>query len=726
MINILIVILLLLAQSAFAADQTSTDCTHEAVQTAINNTTDGSTCTIKAGSCTWDTAVTMNKAIRLTAQTGTVITNASAVSWSSGAILTSNYSGSGERKIDGFTITGRGTGGNSPSIKVEGSTRIHVTNMTFLNQSIAMYLVAPPNSGYGLINYNSFQAGTANAELIQPSSSNPATEWTQENYQGTEHAWYIENNTFTKTSTGTVSGHCVAGNRGARIVFRNNTVEDMDFDAHGTCSTALSTRWYEVYNNTWKLNSGKSMYRWMYIRGGTGIIYSNYMTDSGTLTLETINLQEQQLYYPANCACWTGGYPALHQIGMGQNDTLSPLWMWDNKVDGVVKGVTVDTGSGCGLDITGDFIRSGTEYYINAGAKPGYTALGTHTLAGGVADTTAAELTVTSPETTITCSTDPMSISEQVTSNEAATVRVATSAEYAGGDDTYDEMNTTLTGSGGTTHYRTVSRSCGASYTVWFASVNLAGLKSTPISTTYTIGAAAGAFESGTRFGENSTADVSGVMTDTNLNLGTPTVGYPSSSVLELYTYLDATPAETIIIKADLSSIPTDATVTGAWLYLYQYGTGGDASYEVTAHKITGDNPTITEATWNVSATGNNWTTTGGGLGDVAAEEVAVICNSTSGWKEFAIPLMVADWVATPANNKGLLIASDQGENTATADSYRDFRSSNHTDASLRPFLVVAYTIPDPGTPGESAKTINLTGGTLTVKPSGGSLTITW
>jgi hypothetical protein len=175
-------------------------------------------------------------------------------------------------------------------------------------------------------------------------------------------------------------------------------------------------------------------------------------------------------------------------------------------------------------------------------------------------------------------------------------------------------------------------------------------------------------------------------------------------------------------VKADLTSIPTNAVVSDARLYLYQYDAGGDASYEVTAHQITGDNPVISQTTWNVSATGENWTS-GGGLGDVAAAEDTVLLNSTNGWKEFEIPVAVAAWVATPANNKGLLLASDQGSNTATANSYRDFRSSNYTDANYRPVLVVAYTVP---TEGPRQVTISITGGTLTLTPGGGTLTFSW
>ena len=226
-------------------------------------------------------------------------------------------------------------------------------------------------------------------------------------------------------------------------------------------------------------------------------------------------------------------------------------------------------------------------------------------------------------------------------------------------------------------------------------------------------------FMVGTRFGENATANVSGVMADATINSGSPTVNYSTYDHVQVYTWPAGTAANTFLVKVDLTSIPTTAVIADARLYLYMTGSGGTALEETTIHKITGDDPTISEATWNVSATGNNWTGAGA-LGDIAAPENTVLLNTTVGWKWYAIPTMVATWVATPSTNKGLLVASEQGSNVSAVDSYRTFASSNHADPNIRPMLIVRYSNLAP-----SGRSIT-TGGDQTLEVGAGSGTITW
>lgn len=455
----------------------------------------------------------------------------------------------------------------------------------------------------------------------------------------------------------------------------------------------------------------------MNIRGGSVLLYNN----SGNCLSAQLHLEDYQ----------TEDWP--------QPDQIHNTFLWDN------------TGASYWFSNSVSVIQEDRDYFKHAPASSGgkttlinygldgmtfsssganayypYTAYTyPHPLRGaGTPDETAPVLTVQSPAASVVCTIDPMNITEQYSSNEAATVKWDTT------DKSYDLMANTFSTTGGTTHSRTVSRACGASYTIYARGMDVSGNKAAASTTlTYTIGAAepeTPIFIDGTKYGENSAAAVQGVCTDTYLNVGEPDTAKHLSTSLGFWTDAGPTPGHTNLIKFDLSSIPTTATVTAAKLYLSLTSYGGDTSYEVTAHKVTGKAAVVAEATWNSAATGLAWTAAGG-LSDVAASESTEVVGTDLTWYEWTLTTMVGQWVATPATNYGVLLASDQTENTATENSYRYFASSNKADATLRPILIVAYTVPDPaGGDGEAAKTINITGGTLTLKPSGGSLTITW
>jgi hypothetical protein len=80
---------------------------------------------------------------------------------------------------------------------------------------------------------------------------------------------------------------------------------------------------------------------------------------------------------------------------------------------------------------------------------------------------------------------------------------------------------------------------------------------------------------------------------------------------------------------------------------------------------------------------------------------------------------MVQGWVAGTFANKGLIVTTDQGASHAAAETWREFETIRADDATLIPFMVVAWTIPAP-----ADKTIIFTGGSLTLNADGtGSLT---
>ena len=79
---------------------------------------------------------------------------------------------------------------------------------------------------------------------------------------------------------------------------------------------------------------------------------------------------------------------------------------------------------------------------------------------------------------------------------------------------------------------------------------------------------------------------------------------------------------------------------------------------------------------------------------------------------------MVRDWVSDPSSNYGLLLNSDK---TASANSFRYFASTEATDASRRPKLVITYTSnlePDTTPPGDVTN--------ASITPGTGQLTLSW
>ncbi|MHC4739209.1 MAG: DNRLRE domain-containing protein, partial [Planctomycetota bacterium] len=198
-------------------------------------------------------------------------------------------------------------------------------------------------------------------------------------------------------------------------------------------------------------------------------------------------------------------------------------------------------------------------------------------------------------------------------------------------------------------------------------------------------------------FGDATDTNHPGTIKDTFTNVGEGgSVNYSTNLTLNTYTWPADTIANTTIIKWDLSTIPTDAAVTEATLYLYQFNAGGDTSYDIGVHKIINVNPVISACTWNTYDGTNSWTGgADGGQGDTAAaEDTQSVNNTNNEYKTWTVTNMVADWVSTPANNYGMLVNSDD---VASVDSYRTFVSTEDSNTPYRPKLIVTYISGSPG-----------------------------
>ena len=186
-------------------------------------------------------------------------------------------------------------------------------------------------------------------------------------------------------------------------------------------------------------------------------------------------------------------------------------------------------------------------------------------------------------------------------------------------------------------------------------------------------------------FGDNQGSDYPGTVEDTFIDVGTPDQNHVNDAHLNTYTWPVNTIANAIVIKWDISAIPVSATVTSASLQLYMDSmeeTGGDNTYDVSVHRITGVNPTITTCTWNIP-----WSTPGG-QNNIASTEDTIQVDKTYNYKTWSVTNMVQNWVSNPSQNYGMLINSDS---SASIDSNRLFFSSDNSNTNQRPKLVITY-----------------------------------
>ena len=194
----------------------------------------------------------------------------------------------------------------------------------------------------------------------------------------------------------------------ARAVIRNNLIHRTAVGTHGQDTDDYGVRHVEVIDNTFVVGGeatpapGYPINYWLLQRGGTGLWTGNVVPDirpsdsKPELSFGIYVLRESQ----SNDPCWGedimgAQYPAPRQIGFGYvtgtgldgigGSTYNgvyvgdsePWYYWNNTgIATPVVAVDDTSDGGCvgSLDSDADYFQSGRDYFINAGAKPGWTA----------------------------------------------------------------------------------------------------------------------------------------------------------------------------------------------------------------------------------------------------------------------------------------------------------------------------------------------------------------
>ncbi len=175
--------------------------------------------------------------------------------------------------------------------------------------------------------------------------------------------------------------------------------------------------------------------------------------------------------------------------------------------------------------------------------------------------------------------------------------------------------------------------------------------------------------------------------TDTYISSNNKTTNYGATSTV--YASGSARP----LVKFDLSSIPANATVQSATLSLYIYsnlGNGGGTS--VYLHRLIDKSWNETQATWNIYATGQNWTTAGMGATTDYATPATASANigytPVNIWADFTVTSLVQNWINGGFANNGITILTQNGPR------FNAYSSEYNGNITLRPKLSVTYTVP--------------------------------
>ncbi len=213
------------------------------------------------------------------------------------------------------------------------------------------------------------------------------------------------------------------------------------------------------------------------------------------------------------------------------------------------------------------------------------------------------------------------------------------------------------------------------------------------------------------------------------------TVNYGQNAVL----HLDRDAGASVLVRFDLSAIPSNSTIVQATLELYNTTGASGHVRRIQAFRLLRDwdegnqEASPIDAPGKHGATGDNafdfydgegtdvpWTARGLESGsDFDATVLDTAQVSDPGWSSWDVAEAVRAWVHGDAPNYGVVLRDATGWEDGNPD-WRDFVSSQSTDTAHRPILRIVY---DPDTPladaGADQEDLHWDGGPITLDGSG-------
>jgi hypothetical protein len=337
--------LLLLCASAHA-QVNALSCSQIDVQNAINTATAGQTVNIPAGSCSWS-AMTIAKAVTLTGA-GQGVTVINLVGGTSSIVFTKQTGG--VIRVQNLTLAITNIKVAPHPVTVSGpwptGQPIIFYNIA-INLSTADFMSSYSPGGviFSHINFHGLWGDT----LFTGKNPSSNESWLAAGTLGMADSTglantYIEDSVFN-------GGNITDCDDGCRAVLRHNTLNNSGgFNSHGADSSPYGMRHFEIYSNHFLLpdktcpggsaTSPSNINQWIWIRGGTGVIFNNdfdFLDTDGCWGVKPewkfSNRGIEDDHQPQSLTCLTLTYPAFHQIGQNYNGSAfftDPITIWGN------------------------------------------------------------------------------------------------------------------------------------------------------------------------------------------------------------------------------------------------------------------------------------------------------------------------------------------------------------------------------------------------------------
>ena len=382
---------------------TSASETH--VQEAITAASVGNTVQVPAGSGTWNT-LSINKAIHLVGA-GIGVTN---ITLGTGNSITKQVSG--VTYMRGFTFARSGGTNANHGFGISGSWTARPVVIEDCRFDVSGSGLFFPTVTGGVIWAKCQFHALWDDSCIRPKNIGGLSEWQTADTIGTndtigERNFYVEDCYFYGGAN-----QATDFDDGARVVFRGNRCDYSSFNSHGLATSQLGVRHWEVYNNEFRNEAAggwtgstensdiSNQNQAIWIRGGTGVIYNNFIDDMahegfwGTgkteakFDIRAVQDGSGSAYgIDSPPVAWTSGgfgnYPRQHQLavnwdGRAENSGyfIDPIYIWGNTGPGSSGGgiLVIGQDNWAGSSQASYFV-SGRDYFNGTGgAKPGYTA----------------------------------------------------------------------------------------------------------------------------------------------------------------------------------------------------------------------------------------------------------------------------------------------------------------------------------------------------------------